>query len=437
MAQRILNSGPLDESQIIIQEKFLSKEKQILSKCIPQNKSHIRNVSFFCMKDNYLRYQTEQDNADSLEIWLSKQKNVNYWNILSQLLVGISQIHQLGFIGRSLKYEEIRVVDNNLIYRTFDYADRLSYAPENKLLKFSTYETDLWLVGAIMWRIIKGISIYDELQQSDNISEITLTFNFQRNEANIDQELYQLLSKMLQIYQNNRISLVQIFQYPKLNLPSTQVQTICNFYQKIQLKSVLKFRKYSFLRDYQLYLSKPSMPPRIFCFYLEDSPILKCFYQQYIEIQLLNFAYHLSFYFPNQDPEVLKELDKLIIQKMILISKKLKQQIILTILPTQFIGQEELFINDPNYHKLKNQIITQLNKLFEMNKKYFQDSELLNIQEIDHKFNSYSTDGNRTLMSCLLINILKNSSVNEKSHIYIQSLTLEKMFENEVQERLK
>ncbi|CAK66612.1 unnamed protein product (macronuclear) [Paramecium tetraurelia] len=437
MAQRILNSGPLDETQTIIQEKFLSKEKLVLSKCIPQNKSHIRNLTYFGMKEQNLKYQTEEDNAESLEKWLLKQKNVDYWNILSQLLVGISQIHQLGFIGRSIKYEEIRVINNNLIYRTFDYADRLNCAPENKVLKFSTYETDLWLIGAIMWRIIKGNSIYEELQQSDNINEIKLTFNFQRNEAGVDEELYQLLSKMLQIYQNNRISLVQIFQYPKLNLPSTQIQTICNFYQKIQLKTILKFRKNSFLRDYSLYQSKPNLNPRIFCFYLEDSPILRCFYQHYVEIQLLSFAYHLSFYFPNKDPNVQKELDKLIIQKMILVSKQLKQQIILTLLPTQFKGQEELFINDPNYHQLKNQVITQLNKLIEMNKKYFQDSELLKMQEIDQKFNSYSTDGSVTLMSYLLINILKNSSVNEKSNIYIQSLTLEEIFENEVQERLK
>lgn len=67
----------------------------------------------------------------------------------------------------------------------------------------------------------------------------------------------------------------------------------------MKLKDLLNIRKNTFLRDYLLYIKKENKSPNVFFFYLEDSPILKFFYQSYIEIQLLNLAYHLSFYFPN------------------------------------------------------------------------------------------------------------------------------------------
>ncbi|CAD8141022.1 unnamed protein product [Paramecium pentaurelia] len=435
--QNIYISGQLDDAQFVTLLKFLAKEKKALSKVIPQNKSHIRNLEHYGIQDHNLKYRTAQDNAQTIDKWVQQQKTINYWDILTQLLIGIQQMHKLGFIGRSIKYEEIKVVDNLLIYKTFGYADSMNQAPENKYLKLTTYETDIWLVGAIMWQIISKRSIYDDQQIKDNRNEIKLSFNFQINELNIEEDLYQLLQKMLSIYQNKRISLVQIFQHPKLLITPIEKETISNFYKKIKLKDLLNFRKNSFLRDYLLYIKQETIQPKIFIYYLEDTPILKLFYQSYIEIQLLNFAYHLSFYFPNSDPEILKELNGLIIQKMILISKQLKQLITLNQLPSQFHGQEELYLNDINYSKLKKQIVLQENRLLYMNKNFFQDSALLTMQDIDNKFNTYSTDGSYSIMSVILINILNNSRVNQKSNIYIQSVTLEQMFEYEVQKRLQ
>lgn len=47
------------------------------------------------------------------------------------------------------------------------------------------------------------------------------------------------------------------------------------------------------------------------------------------------------------------------------------------------------------------------------------------METINRKLNSYSTNGNYSLMSFLLNNILKNSTINDKSYFYIQSVTLE------------
>lgn len=87
---------------------------------------------------------------------------------------------------------------------------------------------------------------------------------------------------------------------------------ICNFYKHIKLKDLLNFRKNSFLRDYFLYRNK-EIPPKVYFYYIEECPILKYYYKLYIEILLLNFAFHLSFYFPNKDPQILFEISGLII----------------------------------------------------------------------------------------------------------------------------
>ncbi|CAD8055103.1 unnamed protein product [Paramecium sonneborni] len=436
MDQKLQTSGPLSEQQVSTLFYFLDKEKRKIIKN-DKNKSensHIRTLTWYGMKDSKLEIMVGEKQAESLEEWLKNQRSINYWDILSQLLQGIYQIHKLGFIGRCIRWEDIRVVQGILIYKNFGYCDRLVKAPENVYLKFSTFETDLWLVGAIMWKIVSKKNIYDENQGIDP-KNINLTFNFNVNDSGLDPELYELLKQMLQIYQIQRIPLPQIFQHKKLNLTIEQKQVMSEFYKNFQLKHLLSQRKNQFKRNYLIYI-QDIKPLQLFFYYLEECSILKYFYQTYLEIQLLNLAYHISFYFPNQNQNILNEINTLIIKKIVILSSNLKQQILFPQLPIQFRGQEEKFINDPYYKQLKQKIVEQQNKLDKINDQMSQNNEFLTIQDINSKFNSYTIDGIQSIMSILLVNILKKSFINQKDFLFIKSMTLEEMFEYEVKERL-
>ncbi|CAD8060716.1 unnamed protein product [Paramecium sonneborni] len=406
---------------------FLQKEKSITVQATSDLVSHLRILQHFGFQGKQFLLHDKSDRMKYMSKFQNIiQANYNYWNILTQLLEGIFQMHQLGFIGRCISYETLYVNSDTLIFCQFGYFHEFKNAPENIFKKFTTFETDLWLVGAILWKIITK----QDLITNKSLT-IKMSFNFQNNDQNLDSELYVVLKQILQIYQTQRIPFTQLLIHKKLQFQEEFKQQMLNFYENYQIEHLLKIWKYSLYRDFQ--------NGKLF-FYQIKVETIKYYYKCYVQIQLLNFAFHLSFLFPNNDENVLLYINSLIIQKMYLLSKELKFQV-LTFQVSEHHSQFNTdlgigFFCHQNYQNLRKEILSQHNKLLILKQSQANNIQIDCQHDINVEINKFDHKGQLTLPQKLLINILNNSSVKQLSHIQFTALSLVEIFEHEIYSRL-
>lgn len=206
----------------IIDKKYINSEINVMKGL---NSPYILKLYEVIHKKNYLYLVLEYCNQGDLSKYIktkNKQYNSKY---IYQIIQGLQYLHKSKIIHRDIKPHNILLKNNTIkisdfgFAKTFNENDLIStfcgsplyMAPEILKLKEYTNKADIWSLGVIIYEILFKIHPYPSKNKNELIKH--LKNNKKIFIPNIDPDLKDLLEKLLEKNEYNRISWKDIFAH--------------------------------------------------------------------------------------------------------------------------------------------------------------------------------------------------------------------------------
>ncbi|EGR34428.1 hypothetical protein IMG5_011940 [Ichthyophthirius multifiliis] len=236
-------------------KQFHQKIQNKPEKIIPALKNEIKSMQILNHNNIVQLYQvtkTERNlyiiveycNEGNLENYIKKMKNIkeiNALNLIKQMIDGYQCLYQNNIVHRDIKPENILLHNNVIKIADFGFSKVVEEMNDPVLLSFVgtpsymspqilqkqnySSKTDIWSMGMIFYEILyqkkawQGSGYFELL---DNILKKDLTFP---ENTNVNIKWQNLISKMLQIDEKNRINFEQILEFFKEgNFQENQIQ---------------------------------------------------------------------------------------------------------------------------------------------------------------------------------------------------------------------
>ncbi|KAM3147388.1 hypothetical protein pb186bvf_000639 [Paramecium bursaria] len=211
------------------------------------------------------------------KIEFGNTKSLQFQTMIKQICCGIHELHQMKIIHRDFKPDNIVVQvennqakkymlcdlglvrsDENDFKKTKQIGTPMFMAPE--LLNEDKYSVrvDIWALGCMLYSLLarkhlfEGNTVQETLRQVSQITQLEINAKINQIQ-NLDQEFKQLLIKMIQIKQSDRLTIEQV------------IEQINNYYNNQQQAPIIKGQfqmNTQFLPQQIIIYQKPKLLPQ-------------------------------------------------------------------------------------------------------------------------------------------------------------------------------
>ena len=189
---------------------------------------HIISVIELDRFEDYVYVVSDFADGGSLEGWLKNNggkasSETEAINIVLQILTGLENLHEKGFVHRDLKPDNILIMNGKFCLADFGVsreikthskatgtAGTMEYMPPEAFAKTPsiTSQTDIWAVGVILQKLLTGSLPYPQEDYPSLIAAITM-FEPEPMPENIPEGLREIVKKALQKKREDRFETAQ------------------------------------------------------------------------------------------------------------------------------------------------------------------------------------------------------------------------------------
>ncbi|CAD8050708.1 unnamed protein product [Paramecium sonneborni] len=259
-AIKIIQFQSLSNSEGIVGE-LLKDEISVLAKI--ESPNVLRLEHYFQSKSNCYILMEYCNGGDLENYWEKQGKKIEEQKVIDiivQILNGLSELHKLNVIHRDIKLANILMHNDLIKIADLGFCKQLQYqcmevslclgtpgtmAPE--VARFDSYglQSDIFSIGCIFYQLLFGELPFEYINTQQYLEAIQQqNINFNKNGVVIQEEIKDIIIKMLKENPKERLTFPQLYQYPLFKRIQKMSQA-----SQIALKSVSKQETAIFYKD--------------------------------------------------------------------------------------------------------------------------------------------------------------------------------------------